>query len=180
MLWYDFKSINLGQIYPALGNYNFPQISLHRSIVNVGGNKTSQNFSLLKVPHFLKKPCICYCARIYLGSDSRAAEVYLCLEAHRKCMIKIRITQNFFMFSLPSYVVFLPQFSSLNEKDKAMYVINPSQITVYQSLCWEMTHVIQFSPSRLYYGFTCLVHIQVLFPSELLLLFFTLVPMNVD
>lgn len=101
----------------------------------MGGNKTSQNFSLLKVPHFLKKPCICYCARIYLGSDSRAAEVYLCLEAHRKCMIKIRITQNFFMFSLPSYVVFLPQFSSLNEKDKAMYVINPSQITVYQSLC---------------------------------------------
>lgn len=100
----------------------------------MGGNKTSQNFSLLKVPHFLKKPCICYCARIYLGSDSRAAEVYLCLEAHRKCMIKIRITQNFFMFSLSSYV-FLPQFSSLNKKDKAIDVINPSKITVHQSLC---------------------------------------------
>lgn len=48
---------------------------------------------------------------------------------------KDKNNQNFFMFSLPSYVVFLPQFSSLNEKDEAMYVINPSQITVYQSLC---------------------------------------------
>lgn len=62
---------------------------------------------------------------LLLGSHSRAAEVYLCLEAHRKCMIKIRIAQNFFMFSLSSYV-FVPQFYSLNKKDKVTYVINPS------------------------------------------------------
>lgn len=71
--------------------------------------------------------CLLLCKDVYLGCHSRAAEVYLCPEDHRKCTIKLRIKQHFSMFSPPSYVVFLPQFHSLNRRDKVINVTNPSK-----------------------------------------------------
>lgn len=69
------------------------------------------------------------CKDVYLGSHSRAAEVQLCPEDHRKCTIKLRIKHHFSTFSPSSYVVFLPQFHSFSKREKVINVISPSKDT---------------------------------------------------